>query len=117
MKSASPQLRTIPLARRGLIIQRVLVDRWTSAEAAAAFDVSERQVDTWVAEFRRYGMKSLRRTPSKMLPVEIVHLTISRPVRGIVSRIASGLRRLFLRERLPQPLPLQRFYDDRRSRD
>ena len=117
MKSASLQLRTIPLARRGLIIQRVLVDSWTSAEAAAAFDVSERQVDTWVAEFRRYGMKSLRRIPSKMLSAEIVHLTISRPVWGMASRIASGLRRLFLRERLPQPLPLQRFYDDRRSRD
>ena len=117
MKSASPRPRTIPLARRALIIQRVLVDEWTSAEAAAAFDVSERQVDIWVAEFRRYGMRSLRRTPRNTLRAEIVHLTISRPVRGIASRIASGLRRLFLRERLQQPLPLQHLYDDRRSRD
>ena len=117
MKSASPQPRKIPLARQALIIQRVLVDGWTSAEAAAAFDVSERQVDIWVADYRRHGMRSLRRTPSKMLPAEIVHFTISRPVRGMASRIASGLRRLFLRERLPQPLPLQHFYDDRRGRD
>jgi Homeodomain-like domain len=100
-----------------LIIQRVLVDGWTSAEAAAAFDVSERQVDIWVAEFRRYGMRSLRRTPRNTLRAGIVHLTISRPVRGIASRIARRLRRLFLRERLPQPLPLQRLYDDRSSRD
>jgi len=117
MKSASPQPRTISLARRALIIQRVLVDGWTSAEAAAAFDVSERQVDVWVVDYRRHGMKSLRRSPSQTFRAEIVHLTISRPVRGIASRVAGGLRRLFRRERLQQTLPLHQFYDDRRSRD
>jgi hypothetical protein len=105
------------LARRALIIQRVIVDEWTSAEAAAAFDVSERQVDIWVAEFRRYGMRSLRHPPSKTLRAEVVHLAISRPVRGIASRIASRLRRLLMLERLQPPLPLQRFHDDRRNRD
>jgi Homeodomain-like domain len=117
MTNSSTKARAISVARRALIVQRVIIDGWTSGEAAAAFDVSERQVDIWVAEFQRYGMGSLRRTPSKMLSAEIVHLTISRPVRGIAHRIAAGLRRLFLRERLPQPLPLQRFYDDRRSPD
>jgi hypothetical protein len=117
MKSASPQPPTILLARRALIIQRVLVDGWTSAEAAAAFDVSERRVDVWVADYRRHGMKSLRRSPSKTFRAEIVHLTISRLVRGIASRIVGRLRRLFGRERRQQMLPLHRFYDDRRSRD
>ena len=117
MNPASAQPRTITLARRALIVQRVLVDGWTSAEAAAAFGVSERQVDVWVADYRRYGMTSLRRAPGNTLAAEIVRLTILRPMRGIASRIASGLRRLLLRERLAEPLPLQRLNDDRRSRD
>ena len=114
MKIASVQRRTITVARRALIVQRVLVDEWTSAEAAAAFGISERQVDVWVADFRLSGMTSLRRAPGKTLAAQIVSLTISRPVRGIALRIASTFRRLFLRERLPEPLPL-RFNDDRRG--
>jgi len=117
MKTASARPRTISPARRALIIQRILVDRWTSTEAAAAFDVSERQVDIWVAEFRRDGMRSLRRTPSMTLPAEMVHRVISRPVRGLAGRIASALRRLLTRERLANRSPLQRLNDDRRSGD
>jgi len=117
MKTTSARPRTIPVARRALIIQRVLVDGWTSAEAAGVFGISERQVDIWVAEFRRDGMRSLRRSSGKVLPVESIHIAIWRPVRGLASRIANGLRRLFLRDPVPQPLPLQRSYDDRRSRD
>jgi transposase-like protein len=117
MRNSPTKARAISVPRRALIVQRVIVDGWSSGEAAAAFDVSKRQVDVWVAEFRRYGMRSLRRRPSTTLRAEIVHLAISRPVRGIARKIASRLRRLFLRERLPQPLPLQPFYDDRRSRD
>jgi transposase-like protein len=113
MKTTSAGPCSIPLARRALIVQRILVDKWTSAEVAAAFDVLERQVDIWVADFRRHGMKSLRRSPSKTFRAEIVHLTISRPVRGIASRIAGRLRRLLRREHLQQTLPLQRFNDDR----
>jgi len=117
MKTTSARPRTIPPARRALIVQRVLVDGWTTAEAAAAFDVSERQVDIWVVEFRRDGMRSLRRSSGKALPAEIVHIAISRPVRGLASRIANGFRRLFLRNPLQQPLPLRRLNDDRRSGD
>jgi hypothetical protein len=117
MKTTSARPRSIPLARRALIVQRILVDRWTSAEAAAAFDVSERQVDTWVNEFRRDGMRSLHRPARKALPAEIVRFAISRPVRGLASRIASALRRLSLRERVPNPLPLQRLNDDGSSGD
>ena len=112
MKTASARPRTISQTRRALIVQRILVDKWTSAEAAAAFDVSERQVDIWVAEFQRYGMRSLRRTASIRFSVKNAHFMISRPVREIASRIESGLRRLFLRKPVPQPLSLQRFNDD-----
>jgi hypothetical protein len=117
MKTTSARPRSIPLARRALVVQRILVDRWTSAEAAAVFDVSERQVDIWVADFRRDGMRSLRRPARKALPAEIVRFTISRPVRRLASRIASALRRPFLRKRIPNPLPLQRLNDDRSSGD
>jgi hypothetical protein len=117
MNDASAQPRTMTVAQRALIVQRVLVDGWTSAEAAAAFGVSERKVDIWVADFRQYGMTSLRRAPAKTLAAGIAHITISEPLRGIASKIASGLRRLLLRKRLPPPLPLQRFNDDHRSRD
>ena len=115
MKSASAQPRTMTVARRALIVQRVLVDGWTSAEAAAVFGISERRVDLWVADFRRSGMTSLRRTPGRT--AQIVPLTILRPVRGLALGIASLFRRPLWRERLPEPLPLQRFNDDRRSRE
>jgi hypothetical protein len=47
-------------ATRGQIVQRVLVDGWSAAQAAAAFEVGERQVVRWVAAYRRHGMASLR---------------------------------------------------------
>jgi hypothetical protein len=100
-----------------LIIQRILVDKWTSAEVAAAFDVSERQVKDWVADFRRSGMTSLRRASGKTRATQIVHRVICLPVRGIASRAANRLRRLLVRERLQEPLPLQRLNDDRGGRD
>ena len=104
-------------ARRAIIVQRVLVDEWTSAEAAAAFGVSERQVDLWVADFQRSGMTSLRRAPGKTVVVEILHLALGRPIRGAARWIMSGLRRVFVQERVPHPLPLRRLNDDRRGRE
>ena len=117
MNKAYPPHRTMTVARRALVVQRVLVDEWSSAEAAAAFGVSERQVDVWVADFRRSGMTSLRRAPGKTVAVEILHLAIGRPIRGAARVIANGLRRLFVHERLPQPLPLRRLNDDRCGRE
>jgi len=117
MKNAPAQRRTITVARRALIVQRILVDGWTSAEAAAALGISEREVDLWVADFRRSGMTSLRRAPAKTLASHIVPLMISQPVRGIALRTASTLRRLLLRERRSEPLSLQRLNDDRRGRE
>lgn len=112
MNNASARPRTITTARRALIVQRVLVDGWSSAKTAATFGVSQRLVDVWVADYRRHGMASLRRTVGETLAGEIVQVTISQPVRGIASRIASGIRRLFVRERFPEPLPLRRSNDD-----
>jgi transposase-like protein len=117
MKPAPDPLRTISPARRARIVQRVLVDGWTSAEAAAAFDVSKRQVDVWVAGFRRSGMASLRGTPGKILAARIIRLTVLLPLRAIFSRIARNLHPLSMRKHPPQPLPLQRLGDKRRSRD
>jgi transposase-like protein len=117
MKTASARPRTIPLARKALIVQRVLVDKWTIAETAAAFDVSERQVKDWVADFRRSGMTSLRRASGKTRATQIVHRVMWLPVRGITFRAANRLRRLLVRERLQEPLLLRRFNDDRRSQD
>jgi Homeodomain-like domain len=113
MKTASAEPRSMPLARRALIVQRVLVDGWTSAKAAATFGISERLVDVWVADYRRHGMAGLRRIPGKIVALEILHLAIGGPIRGAARRIANGLRRLFVQERLPQPLPLRRSNDDR----
>jgi transposase-like protein len=117
MKNAYVQHRTMTVARRALIVQHILVDRWTSAEAAAAFGVSERQVDVWVADFRRSGMASLRRAPGQTVAVEILCRAIGRPIRGAARRITNGLRRLLAHERLPQPLPLRRLNDDRGGRE
>jgi transposase len=52
--------REVSPAQRGQIIQRILVDGWTSARAADAFEVEEWRVSGWVAAYRRDGMASLR---------------------------------------------------------
>jgi hypothetical protein len=51
--------REVAAAERGQIIQRVLVDGWTPAEAALLHDVPPRDVARWVAQYRRKGMASL----------------------------------------------------------
>ena len=112
MDSASNRSRVITRARRALIVQRVLVDGWSSAEAAAAFGVSQRLVDVWVADYRRHGMASLRRPAGESLVGEFVRLTMSQPVRGVASRIASRLRRFVRNDRIPERLPLRRLNDD-----
>lgn len=114
MKHASGQRGTITLAQRALIVQRVLVDGWTSANAAATFGVSERLVSAWVADYRRHGMTSLRRPRRKTVAFEIVQLTIGRPIRGGARMVANRLRRLVVRDQPSQPLPL-RSNDDRRG--
>jgi transposase len=61
MTATPVRSRTFTAAQRGQIIQRVLVDGWSPAQAAASCDATERQVLRWLAAYRRYGMNSLRR--------------------------------------------------------
>ena len=112
MDTAPNQSRAITTARRALIVQRVLVDGWSSAEAAAAVGVSERLVDVWVTDYRRHGMTSLRHPVGESLAGEFVQRTISQPVRALASRIGTGLRRFFRRDRAPERLTLGRLNDE-----
>ena len=81
----------IAAAQRGQIIQRVLVDGWSPAQAAAAFGLQERRVARWVADYRRHGMASLREDEA----AERVHLRWLRRIYTAVSRCIGGLRRGF----------------------
>src|ERR1700730_9059915 len=120
MHNAPPGSHTITVPPRALIVQRVLVDGWTSAKVAATFGVLERQVDAWVADYRRHGMTSLRRAASETLPAKILPLTILRPVRKIAFRMARGFRRLVVADaplsgrpylrRIAGAYPRRRFY-------
>jgi hypothetical protein len=82
--------RQVTTAERGNIVQRVLVDGWSTAEAAARFGVGERRVAIWVAAYRRHGMTSLRdargaaidRAPQRWLWL----------LRILGARLAAGLR-------------------------
>jgi hypothetical protein len=88
----------IAAVRRGQIIQRILVDGWSPAEAAAFLGVGQRQVVQWVAAYRRDGMASLRgdfaseRAPARW----------ARRLRAVMARFFAGLRG---GERHPEPAP------------
>jgi hypothetical protein len=59
MSKNSRQKRDLAASQRGLIIQRVLIDGRTPAEAGAPFGVEEREVARWVLAYKRHGMASL----------------------------------------------------------
>jgi hypothetical protein len=107
MKNPELRCRTITIAQRGQIVQRVIVDGWTSAEAAAAFGVPRRTVEVWVTDFRRHGMASLRQDPGRTIAGEMLRFTVWRPVRAMWRKLLIGLRGSFPPEPLVQPLPLQ----------
>jgi hypothetical protein len=72
MTTKRGKARHITPAERGLVVQRVLVEGWSVAEAAAASRHPETRVERWVAAYRRRGMASLRndaidRAPSRWL--------------------------------------------------
>jgi transposase-like protein len=116
MKDTSAWRRPITAAQRGHIVQRVIVDGWTSAEAAASFGVSERAVNAWVADYRRHGMTSLRRAPDKTIAAMFVQLLVLQPAQAALRRVAIGLRRVFARENCTlQPVPLCRSNTDNRG--
>ena len=107
MKNPPSTQNTISTAQRAQIIQRVLVDRWTAAQAAEAFGVSKRLVDSWVADFRQHGMASLRHGPDDTIVVEV-----ARSLRTALRRISVALRRLFTAEPAVAPLPLRQSNKD-----
>jgi transposase-like protein len=112
---ASKKMRLITNVQKGQIIQRVLVDRWSIAAAAAAFDLEERRVAAWIADYRRHGMASLRNAPSRSLAAEIFRLKLAQPLTLAWRRLAGGLRRVFVREPAAPPSPLRRLPEDRRG--
>jgi len=92
--------------RRGQIIQRILVDGWSPAEAAAFLGVEERQVVQWVAAYRRDGMASLRGEAAS-----------GRAPRRWVRRLRAMMARIFrLRGRKPAPCVELRRGDERSAR-
>ena len=105
--------RTITAVQQGQIIQRVLVDGWSIADVAAAFDLEKRLVAAWVAAYRRHGMASLHRTPSRSLVAEIFRLRLTRPLVAGWRRVTGGLRRVFVPEPVARLSPLRRSQDDR----
>jgi Helix-turn-helix domain len=116
MTRLSPQSGTMTAAKRGQIVQRVLVDGWTIGDAAAAGGVPERLVAAWVADYRRHGMASLRRRPRRTVAAEIVQLRLLRPVRLVYRGVAIGMRWLFTWDRpTAPPLPIRRSKDDLRG--
>ena len=83
MDKVSPYARDISAAERGRIIQHVLVDGWSPAQAAAVFEVGERQVVRWLAAYRRHGLASLRNDAA-----------LERPPRRWLRRLAAMFGRL-----------------------
>ena len=115
MKNRSLPREIITPARRGQIIQRIIVDGWSSEQAACSFGVSKRLVETWVADFHRNGMASLRHDPGLTYAGGMVQLAFSRPLRAMFRKIAIGLRRWILLEPVVEPLPLRRSNEDRQG--
>jgi transposase-like protein len=103
MKNTESRRRIISVAQRGQIVQRVIVDGWTSTEAAAAFGVPRRIVEVWVTDFRRHGMASLRQDPGRTLAAEMIRSTVWHPVRAMWRKVLGSLAP----EPLVQPLPLR----------
>ena len=115
MKSSAPHPNTLSPAQRGLAVQRVIVDGWTTSIAAAAAGVPERFVAAWVADFREDGMASLRHRPGKTVATDFVHWRILRPVRAAGRGFVYSIRWLFALEAPVPPSPIRRSHDDRRE--
>jgi transposase-like protein len=115
MKNGSAKRLNLTPAQRGRIVQCVIVAGWTNAEAAVAFGVRERVVAAWVADYRRFGMASLRDTARTSVAAEVVRLRLLRPVRGVFRGISGAVCWLLAHQRPAPPSPLRRSQDDRRG--
>jgi transposase-like protein len=114
------KLRRISPAQRGIIVQRVLVDGWSLAEAAAAFGIAERRIAGWVAAYRRHGMASLREDAAIERPsrrwlwrLRITSARLAATLRGRLGGNPARAVRLLRRDGKNPELPPG---DDRRSR-
>ena len=112
MKDNPGRRGAIDAAQRGHIIQRVLVDGWSPARAAAAFEVEERVVAAWVARYRRHGMASLRQGESE---AERLPWRFFGVLRGGALRAWAGLRRACGRREVASCVVLRRTKDDGRG--
>jgi transposase len=95
-------------ANRARIVQRILVEGWTTAQAAEFFGVPKRVVEVWVADFRKNGMASLRREPNGTIAAEI-----SRKLWTVLRRISTSLRRSSTVVPIVQSLPIRQVNRDR----
>jgi hypothetical protein len=114
MKSHSSQPRILTAAQRGQIVQRVLVDGWTIADAAAAARVPERIVAAWVNDFSQHGMASLRQRSGKIGAADYHH-RFTRSLRLAFRGIGMGVRWLFAFERPAATSSIRQSRDDRRG--
>jgi hypothetical protein len=115
MRHISSVRPVITAVRRGQIVQRVIVDGWTAARAAAACGMPRRLIELWVADYRRHGMASLRRVPRRTVAAEVVELRLLQPVAAMLRWAARGLRGLFAQPRRDEPAVLPASQDDRRG--
>ena len=113
MKGRSSRLRSLSAAQRGQVVQRVIVDGWKAADAAAAARVPERLVAVWVADYRRHGMASLRHRPRKTAAAEYLDRRFLRPARLVFRGVAIAMRWPFAPGRAAPLSPIRRSRDDR----
>ncbi len=121
---------------RGIMVQRVLHDGWSYADAAEGFAVSVRTVAKWVRRFRDGGWRALEDgssrpgEPPHQTPAEVVSMIrtlreaswlpawrISRRLGVPTSTVSAWLRRLGLNRRPVAPAPPVHRYEWARPGD
>lgn len=111
MKGGSANRDVPGPARRGHVVQRVIVDGWTVGEAARAEGLDERIVARWVADYRRRGMASLREDRSRRRLRQRLMLFFQALRRGVAPRLGASAAKP---PDSASPSPLRRSHDDRR---
>jgi transposase-like protein len=104
---APPRRRTITPVQRGQIVQRVIVDGWTNDEVARAFGVPRRLVEAWVADYRRYGMASLRQDTGRTVFADLLQVAVWRRMRARLNKLFIGIFGSLEPEPPVQPWPLR----------
>jgi len=102
-----PRPRTISSVQRGQIVQRIIVDGWTNDEVARAFGVPRRLVEVWVADYRRYGMASLRQDAGRTIAMDLLQGAVWRPLRAMLHKTLIGVFGAVESEPPVETLPLR----------